>query len=171
MISSLQAIPQTFFSFSQFDLFLTLAHISQTLEPRIIKCSAFVLLMNAHHLICNFCHLMLFEKNLIFKFPAFFFIGLPQTIKASRFVTYSSSTLCICTSRSYDLHKPSFSPIWFLAWPPGCQNQKHKKRYNSWTNEWIISKYPGFWFDLLFEGHRGLSSGGHLGIKTKCSYA
>jgi hypothetical protein len=33
------------------------AHILQTLEPRIIKCSAFVLLMNAHQLICNFCHL------------------------------------------------------------------------------------------------------------------
>jgi hypothetical protein len=45
----------------------------------------------------------------------------------------------------------------------------------SWTNGWIISKflswihlilrymtwYPGFWFDLLFEGHIGQSSKQH----------
>jgi hypothetical protein len=27
-------------------------------------------------------------------------------------------------------HRPHFGPVWFLAWPPGGQNWKHKKCYN-----------------------------------------
>jgi hypothetical protein len=30
---------------------------------------------------------------------------------------------------------------WFLAWPSGGQNLKHKKCYDSWTNYWIILKF------------------------------
>jgi hypothetical protein len=45
----------------------------------------------------------------------------------------------ICTPRSDDL-RPNFGPIWYLALPPGGQNRKHKKCYDSWTNGWIISK-------------------------------
>jgi hypothetical protein len=44
-----------------------------------------------------------------------------------------------CTPRSPD--RPNFGPIWFLAWPSGGQNRKHKKCYNSSTNGWIISKF------------------------------
>jgi hypothetical protein len=75
--------------------------------------------------------------------------------------------------------RPSFGPIWFMAWPPGGQNWKHKKCYNScWTNDWVILKFlsatevhvhivylvrihdiiHGFLIWPTFEGHRGQSS-------------
>jgi hypothetical protein len=73
------------------------------------------------------------------------------------------------------LYKPNFGLIWFLAWPPGGQNWKHVKCYNSWTNGWIISKslsqvhlekihdiIPGFLIWPTFQGHRGQSSSGSI---------
>jgi hypothetical protein len=49
--------------------------------------------------------------------------------------SYWPETLYTCTPRS--MREMHFGPIWFLAWPPGGQIQKHKKCCNSWSNGWI----------------------------------
>jgi hypothetical protein len=66
---------------------------------------------------------------------------------------------------------PNIGPIWSSSWPPGGQDRKQKKCYNSWTNDWISSKclswvhlirihdiVPGFLIRPTSQGHGGQSS-------------
>jgi hypothetical protein len=74
--------------------------------------------------------------------PAYTITWHPSSSSASRarFVTARAIDPKLCTyvplGKSIT-HRPNFSPVWFLVWPPGGQN---KKCYDSWPNGWIISK-------------------------------
>jgi hypothetical protein len=58
-----------------------------------------------------------------------------SSVSMARFVTIGAIDLKLRTYYYYVgvTHRPNFGPVWFLAWPPGGQNQK-RKCYDSWTN-------------------------------------
>jgi hypothetical protein len=68
-----------------------------------------------------------------------------SSVSMARFVTTGAIDPKLCTylplgnSNSQTKFRSNRSDSWFGH--QGGQNQKHKKCYDSWTNDWIISKF------------------------------